>query len=187
MNINDKKIKTSAKNRVLSFLYTFHWCLPYIGPNSDTQYPRKKFFRWMTITIKWLPLRPYTSCKFSEKSNGRFLRKFGKCQFRAQNDYIWAQYPESRIFPKNPALSLFYLHGLLTSCKVSEKTNERLWRKVRQGRTEDSQTDRQTEGQGWIYRTTPASHGSKNNKDYWKKILFQVLYYLTQTFRTCWP
>ena len=134
------------------------------------QYPWTRYFgEWELLSndYHYDPLKP---CKFSEKSNGRFLRKFGKCQFRAQNDYIWAQYPETRIFPKNSALSLFYLYGLLTSCNVSEKTNQRLWRKVHQGRTsvrtDDGQTDRQTEGQGWIYRTTPVSLGSKNNKDY---------------------
>ena len=36
-----------------------------------------------------------------------------------------------KIFFKNPVLSLFYIHGILNSCKISEKSSEqflmRLW------------------------------------------------------------
>ena len=33
-------------------------------------------------------------------------------------------FEKMRIFPKNPALSLFYVYGSLTSCKKLEKINE---------------------------------------------------------------
>ena len=49
-----------------------------------------------------------------------------------------------RIFPKNRALSLFYVYGPLTSCKKIEKTNEPILRTLRHGLT-----DRRH----WIHRT----------------------------------
>ena len=53
-----------------------------------------------------------------------------------------------RIFPKNRALSLLSIYGPLTSCKISEKTNEPIPRKVRY---------RRTDGHGWIHRILPAT------------------------------
>ena len=47
-----------------------------------------------------------------------------------------------RIFPKNPALSLFYIYDRLTSCKKSEKTNEPILRTSvsrTDGRTDDTE------------------------------------------------
>ena len=41
-------------------------------------------------------------------------------------------------FPKNPALSLFYVYGPLTSCKKIEKTNESILRTLHHWRTEDT-------------------------------------------------
>ena len=42
-----------------------------------------------------------------------------------------------KIFPKNPAVSLLCLYGPLTSCKISEKTNEPIDRKVCYRRTDE--------------------------------------------------
>ena len=50
-------------------------------------------------------------------------------------------FEKMRIFPKNRALSLLSVYGPLTSCKITEKTNEPIQRKVRYGRT-----NRRTDG-----------------------------------------
>ena len=59
---------------------------------------------------------------------------------KVQKPYFWAFwglfghflpiFRKMRIFPKNPALSLLSIYGPLTSCKISEKTNEPIPRKV---------------------------------------------------------
>ena len=54
---------------------------------------------------------------------------------------FWALF--ARIFPENPAPSLFRYYNDLTSCKKSEKTNERFLRKTPNGQT-DGRTDGQT-------------------------------------------
>jgi hypothetical protein len=65
-----------------------------------------------------------------------------------------------RIFPKNPALSLLCLYGPLTSCKISEKTNEPIMRKV---------CYRRTSWLRWIYRIFPVNRGSKKRSYIWSK------------------
>ena len=57
----------------------------------------------------------------------RFWKKYQSVWFWA----IFAIVSKSRIFFKNPALPLFYLHSPLTSCKISEKSFERFLRKQR--------------------------------------------------------
>ena len=65
---------------------------------------------------------------------------------KVQKPYFWAFlglfgpflpiFEKMRIFPKNPALSLFYVYGPLTSCKKLEKTNEPILRTLRHVRTD---------------------------------------------------
>ena len=62
---------------------------------------------------------------------------------KVQKPYFGAIFEKMRIFPKNPALSLFYVYGPLTSCKKIEKTNESILRTLRHGQT-DGRTDGQT-------------------------------------------
>ena len=50
-----------------------------------------------------------------------------------------------RVFPKNPALSLFIPYGSLPSCKISEKSHEPILRTC--------VTDRRTDTRQWIHRT----------------------------------
>ena len=47
-------------------------------------------------------------------------------------------FEKMRIFPKNPALSLFYVYGPLTSCNKLEKTNEPILRTVHHRQTDDT-------------------------------------------------
>ena len=59
--------------------------------------------------------------------------------------------PRIKIFFKIPVVSLFLLHWSLTSCKVSEKLNERSRR-----------TNGQTNGQGRLLWTPSGKHGVQN-------------------------
>ena len=66
---------------------------------------------------------------------------------KVQKPYFWAIlglfgpflpiFEKMRIFPKNPALSLFYIYGPLTSLKISEKSNEPILRTFHHGQTSD--------------------------------------------------
>ena len=82
----------------------------------------------------------------------KFSNKFKKLCF-------WPIFPifgAKRFFLRNPALSHRKKHGPLTSCWVSQKTNESIPRKLPDGRTErwkDGKTERRT----LIHRTLPTT------------------------------
>ena len=88
--------------------------------------------------------RRYPGVQKSKKSNEAFWRNFQKTRFSVR---FWPFGPVSaatRIFEKNPALSLLSPYGPITSCKKSEKTNERFSWKIyvrTDGRT-DGRTDK---------------------------------------------
>ena len=67
------------------------------------------------------------------KTNDSILRKSPKTLFLGTFGLIFSQ---MRVFPKNWALSLFCVYGPLTSCKISEKTNEPILRKTCNGLTD---------------------------------------------------
>ena len=54
------------------------------------------------------------------------------------------------------ALSVTRYHGQLSSCTISEKTNDPILRKLSDGWT-DRPTDRQTEGPEWFHRHCPTN------------------------------
>ena len=60
------------------------------------------------------------------------MGKSEKVQFLIKSAYKM----KIRFFWKNPAPSLFSFHRPLTTCQVSEKSNEQIPRKVRQRRTD---------------------------------------------------
>ena len=94
------------------------------------------------------------------KTNDSILRKSPKTLFWGLFRPFFPIFEKIRIFPKNPALSLFYFYGPLTSCKISEKTNEPIMRKVCYRRT------------SWlrlIYRIFPVNRGSKKRSYIWSK------------------
>ena len=70
-------------------------------------------------------------CKVSEKGNEQLLSKLWKQSFWAQNCPITPNFGKTKIFPKKTNPSLFYILNCLTCCKVSEKSNERILRKLR--------------------------------------------------------
>ena len=60
-----------------------------------------------------------------------------------------AQIRAAKFFFKNLALSVTRCHGQLSSCAISEKTNDLILRKLRDGRT-DGQTDGQADKSDFI-------------------------------------
>ena len=98
---------------------------------------------------------PLSTCKISGRSYDQFLRNLRKTLFLVILGPFSADLGRIRIFFKNQASSLSSLYRSTPSCKKSEKTNERIQRKM--------VTHGRTDGQGWIYRTlTAKSRGSKN-------------------------
>ena len=75
-----------------------------------------------------------------------------------QNGFFPISDPQD--FFKNRALSLLYPYGALTSCKDSEKTNERFLRYLETG----GRTDTHTDGQGRLLRTPSGKLGVQYNK-----------------------
>ena len=110
--------------------------LPYFCPKSrEREFSQIWDLRRKLANHKTLHFR-----SFLEKTNDSILRKSPKTLFLGLFRPFSPIFQKMRIFPKNPALSLFYIYGPLTSCKISEKTNEPIPRKVRYGRT-DERTD----------------------------------------------
>ena len=60
-----------------------------------------------------------------------FLRKISRCLILGYFGDLFANISKSRIFFKNPTLSLSYLYSPLTSSKKSEKSFEPFLRKLR--------------------------------------------------------
>ena len=79
-----------------------------------------------------------TSGQNPKKSLEPFLKKISECLILGYFGDLFANISKSRIFFKNPALSLFYLYSPLTSCKKSEKSLEPLLRKLRYQPTNQS-------------------------------------------------
>ena len=98
-----------------------------------------------------LHFRPF----LATTNNDSMLRKSQKNLFLDLFGPFLPIFEKMRIFPKNPAPSLFYIYGPLTSCKKIEKTNEPILRKLCYGRTY-VRTYVRTDGQGLIHRTLPA-------------------------------
>ena len=73
---------------------------------------------------------------FLAKTNDSILRKSPKTLFWGHFGPFLPIFEKMRIFPKNPALSLFYVYGPLTSCKKIEKTNEPILRTLRHRQTD---------------------------------------------------
>ena len=156
--------KVSEKNneRILSKLWKqSFWAQKCpIAPN----FGKIRIFPQKTNLSLFYILWCLTCCKVSEKSNERILCKLRKQSFWAQKCPIAPNFGKIRIFHKKTNPSLFYILWCLSCCKVSEKSNERILRKVRYGRKDgrtegrtDRRTEGRTEGQGWNYRTPPTA------------------------------
>ena len=116
---------------------------PSFRPNFDPFGPNlgpKNFFSWI------LPLLDVRHCcklslyAISRKTNEPNLRKWQKNLVLGLILALFAQILAAIFFFKNLAPSVTKCHGQLSSCKISEKTNEAILRKLRDGRT-DGPTD----------------------------------------------
>ena len=119
--------------------------------------PGRSFFgewRLLSNDHHYDPLKP---CKFSEKSNGLFSGKFEKCQFLAQNDYIWAQYLGKRFFAEWGLLSNDYHYEPLKSYNFGPKMT--------------------------IFGPSTPEQDISVNEDYYQKITIMTLYKTLQIFR----
>ena len=120
------------------------------------------FFRTNNLCqiIKLIGL--YQHAKFQDDPMTSFweiCEKLYFWSFWARFRHIWAQMGRTRFFFLNRASSLSSIYQSTPSCKKSEKTNERIQRKM----VTYARTDARTDTQGWIYRTlTAKSRGSKN-------------------------
>ena len=62
--------------------------------------------------------------KYKKRSNGSIDIAITRIEQSDWSKVLGVHILKTRFFPKNPALSLFCIYGPLTSCKISEKTNE---------------------------------------------------------------
>ena len=72
---------------------------------------------------------------FSAKTNDRILKYNQKGPFLGYFGPFLPNLGQTRVFPKNRALSLLSVYRCLTSCIISKKTNEPILRKVCYART----------------------------------------------------
>ena len=90
---------------------------------------------------------------FSAKTNDRIMKYNQRRLFLDHFGHFLPNLGQTRIFPKNWALSLFCVYWPLTSYKKSKKTNEPIPRKLRHSRTDgrtDGRTDARTDGGEFI-------------------------------------
>ena len=92
-----------------------------LGPNIL----RTKFFPDMRFSQKGREGLHLTSYQRLEKSNDQFSRKFRKTSIFTIFWHFFQIFWKTGFFFKNPTTSLFLLSDCLTSCKKSEKNNER--------------------------------------------------------------
>ena len=134
-----------------------------------------------TFSPIWAKTRIFPDMRFSQNVRGpldlsfsakksthqwlRFLSKLEKPHFWAILGHFGPKFPnfgQTRFFPKNRPLSLFYVYGPLTSQKKSDKTHDPISLTLRHGRTygrTDLRTYGLTDVRTSIYRTQSAKAG----------------------------
>ena len=127
-------------------------------------------------TVLWvLPLLDVRHCcnlllyAISRKKYDPNSRKLWKTSFWAWFRPNGPKYGPPKFFFKNLAASLTRYHGQLLSCKIPEKTNDSVLRKLSDGwmdRQIDwrTQTDRKTDRWKWFYRTLSHWRQASKNK-----------------------
>ena len=98
---------------------------------SRSNISKLQFFLKNRFHSNWMSYLVLTSGQKPKKSFEPFLRKISRCLILGYFGDLFANISKSRIFFKNPTLSLFYLYSPLTSCKKSEKSLEPFLRKLR--------------------------------------------------------
>ena len=105
----------------------------------------KIFFRWVKPLVDVSHCRKLSLYPISRKTNDPDpnSRKWRKISF-----WAWAQIwvaKKNYFFFKNLASSVTRYNGKISSCTISDKTNDPILRKLRDGRTE-RRADRRTDG-----------------------------------------
>ena len=111
-----------------------HFC-PFLGPFCP-KFREQEFSQIWDFCRKLANHNTLHFRSFLAKYNDSVVRKSPKNPFLGHFRHFLLIFEKMRIFPKNPALSLFYIYGPLTSCKKIEKTNEPILRTMRHGRTD---------------------------------------------------
>ena len=115
---------------------------PYFCPFLGPFFPKSRKREFSQIWDFCRKLANHNTLQFRSflgKTNDSIFRKSPKTLFWATLGLFGHFLPifeNMRIFPKNPALSLFYIYGPLTSCKKLEKTNEPILRTVNHRHTD---------------------------------------------------
>ena len=115
---------------------------PFVGPFCPKSRERE-FFQIWDLRRKLANHKTLHFSPFLAKINDSILCKSPKTLFLGLFGPFLPIFGKMRVFPKNPALSLFYVYGPLTSCKITKKTNEPIPRKAHYTRTH-GRTDTRT-------------------------------------------
>ena len=103
---------------------------PFLGPFCPKSQERE-FSQIWDLRRKLANRKSLHFRSFLAKTNDSILHKCPKTLFLGLFGPFLPIFEKMRIFPKNGAQSLLSIYGPLTSCKISEKTNEPIPRKVR--------------------------------------------------------
>ena len=121
---NYKKRSNGSKDITIRRIELSDWSRGEMPISREPDFSQTCGFRRMIENHNIFRFKP-----FLVTSNDSIFHKSPKKTILGTFGQIWAK-PD--FFPKNRALSLFCVYGPLTSCKISEKTNEPILRKVRQ-------------------------------------------------------
>ena len=121
---------------------------------------RRKIFRKIDPCHILIHIIFYLHAKNQKILMTKFWENCKKPYFWAilgQKSAIMAKNGPIRFFSKNRALSRINYYGFATSCKKSENSNEPIWRKL-----SDARTDGRTHGHRLIYRTFTCGRSNKS-------------------------
>ena len=101
---------------------------PFFGPFCQNL-GKQEFPRIICLGQFFSVYSPLSSCRISEKTNERILRK----SFKKKSIFgpFLPKFGQTRIFPKNLLRLVFSVYSPLTSCTISEKTNEPILKEMR--------------------------------------------------------
>ena len=148
--VSEKNIKRFTSNDHLK--NPAIWLVESFEPKNS----RTRFFLDIRMVLSDLLQYGAHFRRFSAKTNDRILKYNQKGPFLDHFGPFLPNLGQTRVFPKNRALSLLSIHGPLTSCKISERTNDPIPRKC----VTDVRTYVHTYGQTLIHRPLPQSRGS---------------------------
>ena len=147
-----------AENLILGLIFI----LTSFGPKFVSKSFRQKFFSWVLPLLYVIHCCKLSFYAISRKTNEPNFRKWQKNQFQAQFWTIWF-WVTSIFFFKYLALSVTRYHGQVSSCTISEKTNNPISRKLCE-RQKDRQRDRLTDKSDFVGQTLSNVEHPKTKK-----------------------